>query len=252
MIRPRFYFRPYSFAGVYLRKSGAVMNEIVLTRKDAREVDRRAIEDWGVNSLVLMENAGRGTADKLLELEVDGPVAVLCGKGNNGGDGFVLARHLKIRGYEVRVLLACPPDELAGDAAANFKLLEHCRVPVLVLNPERVIGQTTEFLREADWAVDALLGTGATGRPRAPYDQILDVVNETDVQRLALDIPSGVDCDSGEHADVAFLADHTITYVAPKQGLLDHRSRGFVGRLHVVDIGIPTSLAQEIVNQRVA
>ncbi|HJQ81070.1 MAG TPA: NAD(P)H-hydrate epimerase, partial [Lacipirellulaceae bacterium] len=99
------------------------MNERLLTREQSRELDRRATDEYGIPSIVLMENAGRGCVDVLERLGIDGPVAILCGKGNNAGDGFVIARHLEIRGHECRVILLCPPNELRGDAAANFAIL---------------------------------------------------------------------------------------------------------------------------------
>src|SRR5213593_3262175 len=95
-----------------------------LTRDQVRELDRRAIEEYGMSGLVLMENAGRGCVDMLCELGCKGPVVIVCGKGNNAGDGFVIARHLELRGYTCRVLLLSPPHELRGDAAANFTILQ--------------------------------------------------------------------------------------------------------------------------------
>ena len=105
-----------------------------LSREQVREVDRRAIEEYGISGLVLMENAGRGCADKLCQLGVSGPVVICCGRGNNAGDGFVIARHLDLRGCEVRVLLFCDPSDLRGDAAANFSILAKCDVPVHVVS----------------------------------------------------------------------------------------------------------------------
>ena len=99
-----------------------------LTREQCREIDRRAIEEYGISGLVLMENAGRGCVDVLERLGIDGPVVILCGKGNNAGDGFVIARHLEIRGHDCRVLLLCPPTELRGDAATNFAILQKTNV----------------------------------------------------------------------------------------------------------------------------
>src|SRR5918997_590714 len=104
------------------------MAGVVLNRKWSREVDRRAVQRYGMESLVLMENAGRGVADKLCELGISGPIVIACGKGNNAGDGFVIARHLDLRGYEVRTLLFAEPAELRGDAADNFKTLYEARV----------------------------------------------------------------------------------------------------------------------------
>src|SRR5688500_7504074 len=103
----------------------------ILSREQCRELDRRAIEEYGIPGLVLMENAGRGCVDVLERLGIGGPVVILCGKGNNGGDGFVIARHLELRGHACRVLLLRPPDELTGDAATNFAILRRTGVPIV-------------------------------------------------------------------------------------------------------------------------
>src|SRR5207248_8475814 len=125
-----------------------------------RALDRRAIEEFGVPGVVLMENAGRGAAELLLSLGVRSRVVLCCGKGNNGGDGFVIARHLDRRGVPVRVLLFCPTDQLTGDAAINYHIITRSGLPI------RVIPDAAELGRElagAEWVVDALFGTGLSG-----------------------------------------------------------------------------------------
>ena len=163
----------------------------VLTREQCRELDRRAIEEYGIPGLVLMENAGRGCVDVLERLGIDGPVVILCGKGNNAGDGFVIARHLEIRGHECRVLLLCPPDELSGDAAANFAILQNTDVPIIDLSHQRAgassapidcVHNSTTTLRLA-WLIDAMLGTGARGEPRPPFDAAIDWMNSQTLTR---------------------------------------------------------------------
>ena len=111
-------------------------DDFILTREQSRQLDRRAIDDYGIPGLVLMENAGRGTVDVLERLGISGPIVILCGKGNNAGDGFVIARHLEIRGHACKVLLLFPPSELTGDAATNFAILEKTNVPI-VETPDR-------------------------------------------------------------------------------------------------------------------
>ena len=169
-----------------------------LTRDQCRELDRRATADYGIASLVLMENAGRGCVDVLERLGIDGRVAILCGKGNNAGDGFVIARHLEIRGYECRVLLLSSPDDLRGDAATNFSILRKCSSPIVEIaatnlrhvdeslrdSQDRVSERRGHVLSELDrhacdaaWLIDALLGTGAAGDPRPPFDAAIDWMN---------------------------------------------------------------------------
>jgi len=217
-----------------------------LTRDQVREVDRRAVEEYGIHSLILMENAGRGCVDILGRVGIDGPVAILCGKGNNAGDGCVIARHLEIRGYTARVLISGDPQDLGGDAATNFAILQKCDVPIRSYAGEDDSAQLAETLDGVQWVVDALLGTGATGAPRPPMDAVIRAANEASCRRLAVDVPSGLDCDSGETPGEVFHADHTCTFVAAKPGLLLEDSKPYVGRLHVVDIGAPRKLVGEV------
>ncbi len=212
-----------------------------LTRDQVRDVDRRAIEDYGMSGLVLMENAGRGCADTICNLGIDGPVVICCGRGNNGGDGFVIARHLELRGFAARVLLFCDPDTLSGDAAANFAILRHCDVPVVTMT-DSPLRQLEQALNGADWIVDALLGTGARGEPRPPLDDVIRRLNERNAPRLAVDLPSGLECDTGQVAETTFRADHTCTFVAAKAGFRAESARDCLGQVHVLDIGVPRGL----------
>lgn len=243
------------------------MDSPQLTRAQSREIDRRAIEDYGFSGLVLMENAGRGCVDVLEKLEL-GPrdsVAILCGKGNNAGDGFVTARHLAIRGHVSRVLLLCPPAELRGDAAANFAILMKCNVPIIDLSsaragllgtrrgetstsPAELLQRLDDHARGAAWLVDAMLGTGAQGEPRAPFDAAIDWLNtqRPPARVLAIDVPSGLDCDTGLPAAHTVRADHTATFAAMKIGFVQPAAKEFTGTVHVCDIGLPQALITEI------
>jgi len=222
------------------------MPALVLNRDQSRLVDRLAIEEYGMTGLVLMENAGRGCVDKLVQLGIDGPVLICCGKGNNAGDGFVMARHLQLLGYRVDVILCIAPQELHGDALANYQILTKCDFPFRLCasgdDPNRLL----PFFEEADWIVDALLGTGACGEPRSPLDAVIHIANAQRAQRLAVDIPSGLDCNSGKAAKNTFRADHTCTFVAVKPGMILPESRDYVGELHVVSIGVPRELVDRV------
>jgi NAD(P)H-hydrate epimerase len=213
----------------------------VLTRQQVREVDRRAIQDYGMSGLVLMENAGRGCTDTLCHVGIGGPVVICCGRGNNGGDGFVIARHLDLRGFATRVLLFCDPGSIGGDAAANLAILRHCDVPITVVD-DSTLSQLEQELNGANWIVDALLGTGARGEPRPPLDDVIRQLNRQNARRLAVDLPSGLDCDTGQVANTTFRADHTCTFVAAKAGFLAETARGCLGQVHVLDIGVPRRL----------
>lgn len=223
---------------------------IILTREHVRRVDRLAIQEYGMSGLVLMENAGRGCVDVLERLGVGGPVVIACGKGNNAGDGFVIARHLRIRGYDARTLLWSDPAELSGDARANFEILQKSGAPIRVFaqtgDADRVETELTAELAGADWIVDALLGTGARGEPRPPFDTVIRTLNAATARRLAVDLPSGLDCDTGEAAVSTFRADHTCTFVALKPGFQVAGARDYTGQVHVVDIGVPPRLIAEV------
>lgn len=216
-----------------------------LNRHQAREIDRLAVQEYGLSGLVLMENAGRACADTLHRLGIAGPVTICCGRGNNAGDGFVIARHLDLWGETVRVLLFSDPSRLSGDAAANHAVLTKCDVPVLLLNSaddERF----ERALLDADWIVDALLGTGARGDPRPPLDDVVRRLNDHPAKRMAVDLPSGLDCDTGEPANPTFRADHTCTFVGAKAGFVAASAQEFIGQVHVLDIGAPRKLMEEM------
>jgi NAD(P)H-hydrate epimerase len=208
----------------------------MLTRAQVREVDRRAIEDFGVPGVVLMENAGRGAASVLLELGASGPVVICCGKGNNGGDGFVIARHLDNHGVVVRILLFAKPNDLTGDAQTNFRIVEKSGLTIAIL-PEPA--EVTRALAAASWIVDALFGTGLGGPVRPPYDGVIEAVNASGKPVLAVDLPSGLDCDTGFPMGPTVRAGHTVTFVEPKAGFANPEAREWLGEVHVVDIGAP-------------
>jgi NAD(P)H-hydrate epimerase len=219
---------------------------MILSRAQVREVDRRAIEDLGMSGLVLMENAGRGCVDVLAQLGTRGPVAVCCYKGNNGGDGFVMARHLALRDIAARVLLWCDPRELRGDAAANYEILVRSGSSPVVFAPRHDPARLARELEGVEWIVDALLGTGAEGEPRPPLDEVIDALNAHPVRKLAVDVPSGLDCDTGRPARPTFRADHTCTFVAEKPGFSSPTAAPFVGRVRVVDIGVPRNFIDRV------
>lgn len=215
------------------------MTDVVLTRDQCREVDRRAIEVCGISGVVLMENAGRGSVDVMERLGIGGPVVILCGKGNNAGDGFVIARHLEIRGHACRVNLLGDPSELRGDAAGNFAILKTTNVPIADFD-------ATQDSGEAVWIVDAMLGTGARGEPRPPFDAAIDWLNAQSCKKLAVDVPSGLDCDTGKPATHTVRANHTCTFAAMKAGFVPASAKPFTGQVHICDIGVPPQLIHDV------
>ncbi len=215
-----------------------------LTRSEVRTVDSQAIADYGLPGIVLMENAGRGAAELLTRLGISGPVVICAGKGNNGGDGFVIARYLELHGVETSVLLFCDPQELSGDAAINCRVCISAqqRLEVLGKAPDHAV--VIERLSSADWVVDALLGTGTQGAIREPYLTAIAAINASVKKVLAVDLPSGMDCDTGQPLGACVRADHTATFVARKVGFDAPGADAFTGRVHVIGIGVPRRLLQ--------
>ena len=217
-----------------------------LTRSQVREIDRRAIEEFGLPGIVLMENAGRGAAELLHGLAPGVSVAIVCGKGNNAGDGFVIARHLENLGHAVRLLLACDPAELRGDAAIAWRMVEKAGIPTTKL-AAATAAEWERALAGADWIVDALLGTGATGAPRGVIATAIDAVNAAarhGSQVFAVDLPSGLDCDTGQPLGPCVRADVTATFVARKVGFDAPAAAPWLGAVHVVGIGAPRALLE--------
>lgn len=219
-----------------------------LSREQIRELDRRAIEEYGVPGIVLMENAGRGVVDTLRALKARGPFLIACGKGNNAGDGFVIARHLDLLGHAVQIALWADPEELEGDAACNYQIAVRSGLPIAA-GAERAEAVVAEAATEAGWILDALLGTGIRGAPRPPLDGAIEQLNAAQRPLLAVDLPSGLDADTGRAAGTVIRADHTCTFVAAKPGLLQRAAEEWVGQLHVVDIGAPRVLVQQMLDE---
>jgi len=220
----------------------------LVTAAKMRELDRRTIEEVGVPSLVLMENAGRSTYQVLRREfpELTGPVAVLAGRGNNGGDGFVVARYLANDGLPVAVFLLAPRDQVQGDALVNLKIIEHLGLEVVEVLGEEDLNPMVHRLSRSALVVDALLGTGLNSPLRGFMAQVIDRVNHLRPPVLAVDIPSGLSADTGEPLGVAVEAQVTVTYGFPKIGQIVPPGRDYVGRLWWVDISIPPALAREI------
>ncbi|QDU64474.1 Bifunctional NAD(P)H-hydrate repair enzyme Nnr [Planctomycetes bacterium Pan216] len=208
------------------------MTNDALSRQAVRDYDANAIA-FGIPGPVLMENAARGAVELLLSLGAVGPVAIVCGKGNNAGDGFVIARLLAVRGIDVWLELVVDPEELSGDAATAFAPLASLGIERQPFDEEK----TTRRLRGAEWVVDALLGTGTKGSVRSPYDRAIDTINDSGRRVLSVDLPSGLDADTGECLGPTVGAERTVTFVARKMGFANPRSAAFTGQVHVVPIG---------------
>ncbi len=206
-----------------------------------RAVDRWAIEEQGIPGLDLMERAGAAVARAVERLAPDGPVTVVCGKGNNGGDGFVVARLLRDDGHEVDVVCAAAPEELKGDAAANLRRLPGPGPLRLDGRPwQRDDGQPQRqpFERPAA-VVDAILGTGFSGAPHGEAAEAIDAIERAGAPVVSVDVPSGVDASTGAVEGSAVHAAVTVTFHAAKPGLWIRPGKDHAGSVETADIGIP-------------
>lgn len=222
------------------------LSQKMLTRDQVRRCDQIAIERFGINGLVLMENAGLAAAEVIFGLVTamtPKRVCIVAGAGNNAGDGFVVARHLTNQAVRVDVLLCAPREKYQGDALSNLVILERMGLPIYPLGDkpaDEVAATVTKFGQQAALVVDALLGTGANGPPRQPFHSAILAINALGKPVVALDIPSGLDCDTGLPLEVAVKANHTITFAAMKWGFTHPGAAAYTGQVQVASIGINT------------
>ncbi|VAX38241.1 NAD(P)H-hydrate epimerase / ADP-dependent (S)-NAD(P)H-hydrate dehydratase [hydrothermal vent metagenome] len=217
-----------------------------LTRQEIRNVDKRAIEEFGMSGLQLMENAGRGAAELLVKQQPQGTILIVAGKGNNGGDGFVMARHLENAGCLVDVLLLADAENLTEDAAVNFRIIQKSHVSITHYNAETLQQELNHQLSKANWVVDAMLGTGTTGNIREPYQFAIDQINQSGKNIFSVDLPSGLDCDTGESLGRSIQATVTATFVSSKIGFDVPASQRYLGKVYVIDIGVPKRLLRSL------
>jgi NAD(P)H-hydrate epimerase len=217
-----------------------------LSRDEVRGIDARAAQELGMPTLILMENAGRGAAAWLRDRGVGASTRglILCGPGNNGGDGGVVARHLDLWGYSVRTVWFAAADRLRGDAAVQFQILarsgfdQACWDEAAAVTPERL----DTLLAGADWLIDALLGTGLTRPVEGLLRTVIEAINRAGKPVFALDLPSGLDADTGRPLGVAVRARATATFVAPKLGFAAPGADAYTGDVTVIEIGAPRSI----------
>ncbi len=223
-----------------------------LTRAQVREIDRRAIEEYHIPGIVLMENAARSFVDAVTHLlPKQDEIGILCGSGNNGGDGLAIARHLWNRGFSASVVLAVPPEKLSGDALTNWSIV-------------RSMNRYAEYhddltgvfvLRESCLIIDALFGTGLSRPIGEEFGGYIEACNwigsPFECPVISVDIPSGLDCDSGRPlGERSVRADYTVTFVAEKAGFANPVAREFTGQVIVADIGCPRELIEAVAKEK--
>lgn len=204
-----------------------------LTVAEMRETDRRCIEELGIPGVVLMNNAGAAVFREV----GGGPVGVVCGKGNNGGDGFVVARMALAAGYETRVALVAKREDIAGDAAVFMRAYENLGGLVACVPEEQAAAEAVAGLSDCAVVIDALLGTGVKGEVRGTFKAAIDAW--PNVRTIAVDLPSGLNADTGEPCGSCVRADVTVTFQFAKRGFENSAAAAYLGRLVVADIGIP-------------
>ena len=233
----------------------------ILLAEEMRSLDRAAEEEIGIPGLVLMENAGRAVADaaeKMLGTCCHKKIVIFAGKGNNGGDGSGAGRWLHNRGAEVTLVLACRAEDLAGSAADELQYYIACGAAVLEItdvDDNLRFAEIENLALQADLLIDALLGTGFSGKMRSLFIRLCGCINRVKETNpacgvLAVDIPTGVNADTGEADTSAVRADTTLTMALPKLGLYLYPGAEHAGTVQVADIGMPASLLQETAGNR--
>jgi len=226
----------------------------LLTASEMREADRKTIEEFGIPGRVLMENAGREAARAFLDFfrhftdgkKKDVEVGIAAGRGNNGGDGFVIARYLRGAGMQTTVFLLSDHHRLSGDAAANFNLLSSLDIPVIEI-PDMAAFEThqKDLLRPSLW-VDAIFGTGLNSDIRGHYRHFIEFINNSGHPVFSVDIPSGLHADTGRPLGTCIRAEATATFGCAKPGLVSAPGCAYAGKLRIIDIGIPEHIISGI------
>ena len=214
----------------------------LLTSEEMRAADNHAIKTIGIPSLILMENAGLKilfTLEKALKGLQGKRFTIVCGKGNNGGDGLVVARHLLNNGVPVSVFLTNDPTSLSEDATTNYKILCSCGLEPVVIDGADSLNRLRVAMEFSDCLIDGVFGTGIKGNITGFSADVIRTMNECRAKKVAIDIPSGLDSSNGIASDPCFKADMTITLGAPKLGMFLFPGRDFTGEVWTADIGIP-------------
>lgn len=223
----------------------------VVSPSTMRQMDQIAINDYKIPGVILMENAGIKVAQVVQKMwsaqnSVSSKIAFFCGKGNNGGDGFVAARHLANMGFETIVFLIANPHSIAGDAAINLEIIRNMDIPIKVIEEIAVLDEVKDLAKGAFVLVDAIFGTGLKGDVRGIAKAVIEVINQLEIPVISVDIPSGICGSTGKILGTAVKAHQTVTLALPKTGLLLYPGAEYVGTLITADIGMPTKLMQSI------
>lgn len=220
----------------------------IVTSGQMKQIDSIAINGYGIPGTVLMENAGRSIAGEILELPADSRkrVALFAGKGNNGGDVMVAARHLYNNGLEVRVFLLAREADVRGDSRINLEISKKMGIKVDEIAADEDLVKVEKALEWAQVVVDGIFGTGLKGKIEGIPGKTIDLINESGKFVVAVDIPSGVEGDTGQICGRCVKADMTVTFAYPKVGLLQYPGAAYAGKLVISDISIPRKIVEDI------
>lgn len=224
-------------------------HEYVFTREQIRAVDAEAISEYGMPGIMLMENASRGLALQALrmlgwpQVKPEARVLIVCGGGNNGGDGLAAARHLHNAGLEVAIVLTRSPNSYAGEAEINLNICKAMKLDIVAAHEDPVAALNDQ--PPCHLILDGLFGTGLTSDVRPPLDEVIAWINRNPAPTLAIDIPSGLDCDTGKPLGCAVRAAVTDTFVGIKQGFTAGAAHPYLGEVTVTDIGVPRELIEK-------
>jgi len=221
----------------------------IVKAAEMQQMDRMTIEDLGIPGIVLMENAGRGAGRFFLEHFSPSPgdgVVILCGRGNNGGDGYVVGRYLHQAGMKVTVAVLSQEDRIAGDAGTNLKIIRTMDLDIHEIPDLERWKEFRHHLTHCGYVVDAILGTGLNAPVRGFYRTVIEDLNDLRKPVMSIDIPSGLNADSGQVMGAAVRAHLTATFGFPKLGLMVFPGAGLAGRLVRIDIGIPESVSNQL------
>ena len=214
----------------------------LVTASEMREMDTMTINEAGIPGVVLMENAAR-SASKVFLNHFNPPdgssIVILCGKGNNGGDGYVMARHLHEKGMDVSVMITGEKSSISGDALINLRIIEKLGLKISEITDDDTLQYASDIILRCSYIIDGLLGTGLNSPVRGIYKKLIENVNQSGKPVMSIDIPSGLNADTGSKMGTAVKAHLTVTFGFPKPGQLVYPGAELVGRLVNIDIGIP-------------
>lgn len=211
--------------------------------REIQKLDEIAVQKIGIPSIALMENAGRSVAQEVLrhlKRFSQKHVSIICGLGNNGGDGFVCARHLINHNVRIKIFLIGNPDHLKNDAALNYKILRNLKIPIHVIDSTVSLKTLDVYLKKSKIVVDAIFGVGLNRVITGPFKTVIEKINSAKAYVISVDVPSGLDATIGKIYGVCIRAKMTVTFSFFKKGFFINQGSRHVGKIVLVDIGIPS------------